>query len=218
MAKVVNFPHKQTVINKEYPKSSFLKFHGHLYDEMNRLGERIDKIIDQYNLEQSADKLFSDLNPIQLGEIVVPIQNMFTRCDFLLRVYETQMKWVAKELELDNLDAECLAAHRRNEKLLFIMRGFYINSVGAEVIKAFRRVLLESDMPDAKERKLNSPKIHQLNMELINLGDILDEPNLKAPILKKLFGMLDGIGNFIEDKKATDAIKTKLKKAIKEEF
>ena len=47
-----------------------------------------------------------DYDPIQLGEIIVPIQTMFTRCDFLLRMFECQLMWAGQELGLASLPKE----------------------------------------------------------------------------------------------------------------
>ena len=88
MAKITKMPNRRFVMDKNNPERTMNYFHECLDNELNKLSERMQQICDKYDLYHPADDLFVDYDPIQLGEIVVPIQTMFTRCDFLLRMFE----------------------------------------------------------------------------------------------------------------------------------
>ena len=100
MAKITKMPNRRFVMDKNNPERTMNYFHECLDNELNKLSERMQQICDKYDLYHPADDLFVDYDPIQLGEIVVPIQTMFTRCDFLLRMFECQLMWTGQELEL----------------------------------------------------------------------------------------------------------------------
>lgn len=226
--KVVNFPKKKFVVDKNNPVRTMDYYHECLNAELNSLNKRMENICNKYDLAHKANELFVDYNPFQLSEIVIPIQTMFTRCDFLLRLFECQLKWLANELDLANMPIETKDAHKLLLLRLQVLCNIYVNGVGAEVMEAFRRCLLLTakgeDIETASKHVIISdsvpkPDDYKFNEILVfHFGDVMDYPtDFDSTVFKQMEKLLDQIGEFTKMKTETNKIKrtirTKLKKA-----
>jgi len=226
--KIVKFPNKKFVVDRSNPERTMSYYHSCLEAELNNLDRRMEGICDKYDLAHKSAELFVDYNPFQLGEIVIPIQTMFTRCDFLLRLFECQLKWLANELDLANMSKEIKDAHRLLYLRLQTLRNIYVNGVGAEIMEAFRRCLLltaqgenieevgeDFAMPDS----IPMPADYKFNEILVRyFGDVMDYPtDFDSTVFKEMEEFLDRVGEFTKMKTEVNKIKrtirAKLKKA-----
>lgn len=226
MAKIVKMPNRKFVMDKNDPERTMNYFHKCLDKELNKLSERMKQICERYDLFHPADFLFADYDPIQLGEIVIPIQTMFTRCDFLLRLFECQLMWTGQELELAKLPKETRKIHQLFFERIYIMRNAYVDGVGVEVLKAFRRCLLltETGKPLEKNRSKASrpasvPKSigYRFNEILVkNFGDVMDAPtDFESPVFRKMETLLDDIGDLTDMTPEVKKIQAKIRTMLK---
>lgn len=226
MAKIVKMPNRKFVMDRNNPERTMNYFHECLDNELNKLSKRMQQICDKYDLYHPADELFVDYDPIQLGEIIVPIQTMFTRCDFLLRMFECQLMWTGQELELASLSKEVKKIHQLFFDRIHIMRNAYVDGVGVAVLQAFRRCLLLTETGKPLEKggakvampvSVPKPVGYRFNEILVkNFGDVMDYPgDFASPAFKKMETLLNDVGDLTGLKPEVKKIQAKIRTMLK---
>lgn len=204
--RVANF---SEVIRSEMPDENKVRhIQVRMMEVLEDLDDRFRDAIQDYNLDEPEDVLFTGYNPAQLYDIVVPIQTLFTRADAITSLFKTMLRWLPEQYDFTNMPDEILENQDAILEACTEMRDKYVNDYSYKMIRALRREIVHYD-PKTKTPKTTKKSAGSfLNGLLLRYFGVkvMKVDRKEDPALQMLISMLDDLGAITGHKKAADEL------------
>ena len=172
------------------------------------LDKRFLEAIQDYDLDEPENVLFSGYNPVQMYDVVVPVQTLFTRADIITTLFKTVLRWMTEQYPYEKMSTDIKSTQVLIMQTCTEMRDVYVNGYCRKMASALRREIAEFNPNGEAEQVASESGSSVLNGLLQRyLGVTVTQNNRKKdPAMQMLISMIQDLGTMTGHKKAADEL------------